>query len=85
MGQGPVNKRNRNYYYRKCVWYREIARQYELNGSDIEATLNAVQAFADAFFLSGGGGWDAAETALRRLMPAEDTEAARLTRVYESI
>ena len=85
LGQGPVNKRNRNYYYRKCVWYREIARQYELNGSDIDLALNAVQAFADAFFLSGGGGWDAAETALRRLTPAEDTEAARLTGVYESI
>ena len=25
------------------------------------------------------------QTALRRLTPAEDTEAARLTRVYESI
>ena len=35
--------------------------------------------------LSGGGGWDAAETALRRLTPAEDTEATRLTKVYESI
>ena len=85
LGQGPVNKRNRNYYYRKAVWYREIARQYELNGSNIDSALNAVQAFADAFFLSGGGGWDAAETALRRLTPAEDTEAARLTGVYESI
>ena len=44
---------------------------------DIEAALNAVQAFADAFFLSGGGGWEAAETALRRLTPAGGHGGAR--------
>ena len=85
FGDGPINKRNRNYYYRKCVWYREIARQHELNGSDIEAALNAVQAFADPYFCTGGGGWDAAETALRKRTPADDTEAARLTGLYERI
>jgi hypothetical protein len=77
FGDGPINKRNRNYYYRKCVWYREIARQHELNGSDIEAALNAVQAFADPYFCTGGGGWDAAETALRKLTPAPQRRTLR--------
>jgi len=85
FGKGPQNRANRNFYHRKCVWYRELARQYELNGSDIAVALSTVQAFADPYFCSGGGGWEAAEKALRQLTPADGTEAGRLTAVYESI
>lgn len=70
---------------RRCVWYREIARQFELNDSDVDAALSTVQAFADPYFRSGGGGWEASEKALRRLTPADGTEAGRLTGVYENI
>jgi len=85
FGKGPQNRASRNFYHRKCVWYREIARQYELNGSDVDAALNTVQAFADPYFRSGGGGWEAAERVLRQLTPADGTEAGRLTAVHESI
>lgn len=85
FGQGPINKKNRDYYHRKCVWYREIGREYELNGSNIDAALTAVQAFADPYFRSGGGGWEAAEKALRQRTPADGTEAERLKAVYEII
>ena len=85
LGKGTQNRANRNFYHRKCVWYRAIAFQYEHNGSDIDTALQTVQAQADPFFEKGGGGWEAAEQALRRLMPAEETEAARLTGIYESI
>ena len=85
LGKGKENRPNRNFYYRKCVFYREIARQYELNGSDIEAALTAVQAFLDPYLQSGGGGWEGAEWALRKLTPADGTDAARLTTVYESL
>ena len=84
FGKGPENRANRNFYHRKCVWYREVARQYELQGS-VEAALAAVQAFADTYFRGGGGGWKAAELTLRETTPAEGTEATRLTGVYESI
>ena len=80
-GKGPQNRANRNFYYRKCVFYREIARQYELNGNDIDAALTAVQVFVDPYLQSGGGGWEAAEWALRKLTPADGTDAARLTEV----
>ena len=85
FGTGEKNRPNRHFYHRKCVFYREIARQYELNGSDIEAALTAVQAFLDPYFQSGGGGWEAAEWELRRLTPADGTDAVRLTEVYESL
>ena len=85
FGKGRQNRANRNFYYRKCVWYREIARQYELKGNHVETALAAVQAFAGPFFRSGGGGWDAAEAALRKITPSEGTESERLTAVYESM
>jgi len=85
FGKGQPNRANRNFYHRKTVWYREIARQYELNGGDIEAALNAVQAFADPYFRSGGGGWEAAEAALRVRTPADGSEATRLTGLYGSM
>ena len=81
-GKGPQNRANRNFYYRKCVFYREIARQHELNGNNIEVALTAVQAFVDPYLQSGGGGWEAAEWALRKLIPADGRDAARLTEVY---
>ena len=84
-GKGPQSRASRNFYHRKCVWYREIARRFELNSSDVDAALRSVQAFADPYFRSGGGGWEAAEKALRQLTPADGTEAGRLTAVYESI
>jgi hypothetical protein len=71
--------------HRKCVFYREIARQYELNARSIEAALTAVQAFVDPYFERSGGGWKAAESKLRELMPAEGTEASRLDAVSEAI
>ena len=67
FGQGPKNKKNRDYYHRKCVWYRAIAREYELNDCSIEAALSAVQEFADPYFRNGGGGWNGAEEQLRHL------------------
>ena len=85
FGKGPQNRASRNFYHRKCVWYREIARAFEANGSNIDAALMAVQAFADPYFRSGGGGWEAAEKVLRLGTPADGTEAGRLTAVYESI
>jgi len=83
LGKGPHNRANRNFYGRKTVWYREIARQYELNGSDIDTALNTVQAFANHYFRSKGGGWEAAEKVLRQRTPADSTQAERLTTVYE--
>ena len=62
---------NRNFYHRKCVWYRNIAREYERNSNDIELALTEVQSFADYYFISGNGGWNAAEAALRPLVGDE--------------
>jgi len=85
FGKGPQNRANRNYYHRKCVFYREIARQYELNAHSVEAALTAVQAFVDPYFEKSGGGWKAAELRLREITPAEGTEASRLDSVYEAL
>ena len=60
-------------------------RPYELNGNDIDAALTAVQAFVDPYLQCGGGGWEAAEWALRKLIPADGTDAARLTLMCESL
>ena len=85
FGKGPQNRANRNYYHRKCVFYREIARQYEANASNVEAALTAVQAFVDPYFEKSGGGWKAAELRLREITPAEGTDASRLDSVYEAL
>ena len=81
FGKGPQNRANRNYFHRKCVFYREIAREYELNASCIEAALTVVQAFVDPYLEPGRGGWKAAELKLRERTPAEGVEASRLDAV----
>jgi len=85
FGQGPQNRANRNYYHRKCVFYRAVAREYELNASIIEAALTAVQAFVDPYFEKSGGGWKAAELKLREITPHDGTEASRLDALCEAL
>ena len=85
FGEGVQNRANRNYYHRKCVFYREIARQYELNASNIEVALTAVQAFVGPYFGKSGGGWKAAELKLREITPAEGWEASRLDEMCKAL
>jgi len=85
FGEGPINRSNRNYYYRKCVWYREIMRQIELHHWDVESALTCVQNFADPFFLDSGGGWERAEKKLREITPSTSDEAARLNGKLQTI
>ena len=85
FGKGTENKASRTYYHRKCVWYREIARQYELNNCEIGAALHEVQTFADPYFKQGGGGWEKAEAKLREITPSESTESSRLKALYEKL
>ena len=85
FGKGPINRSNRNYYHRKCVWYREIMRQIELHHWNVELALTCVQNFADPFFIDGGGGWELAEEKLRQITPSTSEEAARLNGKLQTI
>ena len=92
-GEGTASKMNRDCYHAKEVWFREIARQYELNSSDIDTAISAVQTWAAPYFEKGGGGWNGggaqkkagATNALRELHRQLGCDSERLTTVYQGI